>query len=37
MEATVKIIGLGFEKYYEDDWNKFDFLMVIVSLMTDFA
>jgi len=35
-EAVLKIIGLGFEKYFEDGWNRFDFIMVIMSLTSDF-
>ena len=32
IEFAIKIIGLGFEKYWEDDWNKFDFGMIILSV-----
>lgn len=28
----IKIIGLGIEKYFNDNWNKFDFSMIIISL-----
>lgn len=31
-ECIIKIIGLGFSKYFDDGWNIFDFTMVILSL-----
>jgi len=34
MEVVVKILGFGVEKYFEDSWNVFDFLMVIISFAT---
>lgn len=32
IEFMIKIIGLGIEKYWEDDWNKFDFGMIVLSV-----
>ena len=34
LEALIKIIGLGVDKYFEDGWNKFDFFMIMISLTT---
>ena len=34
-ECVVKAIGIGIEKYWEDDWNKFDFAMVMISIASD--
>ena len=36
IEGIIKIIGLGLEKYFEDDWNMFDFAMIIMSLFSNF-
>lgn len=35
LEALIKGIGLGIEKYWEDPWNKFDFIMIIISILSD--
>ena len=32
MEALLKLIGLGPAYYFYIDWNKFDFLVVVMSL-----
>lgn len=32
-EAALKISGFGFAYYWRDDWNKFDFIIVILSLV----
>lgn len=32
-EAVIKIIGMGIQEYFSDNWNKFDFLMVALSLI----
>lgn len=34
-EAVLKIIGLGPTDYFRDNWNKFDFLLVVISLCMD--
>jgi hypothetical protein len=34
-EVVLKWIGLGIEKYYEDEWNQFDFVMVLISLFSN--
>lgn len=34
-ECIIKGIGLGLEKYWEDNWNKFDFFMVLLSLFSN--
>jgi voltage-gated sodium channel len=31
-ECVIKIIGFGVQKYWDDDWNKFDFIMVLISV-----
>ncbi len=31
----IKNIGLGIEKYFEDDWNKFDFSMILISILSN--
>ena len=35
IEVFIKAIGLGIEKYWDDDWNKFDFVLVIMSWASD--
>ena len=37
LEALLKIIGLGHQAYFRDNWNKFDFSLIIISLSTSFA
>ncbi|CAI2382878.1 unnamed protein product [Moneuplotes crassus] len=32
-EAVVKITGLGVSEYFNDNWNRLDFVMVILSLI----
>ena len=32
MEVILKIIGLGFQEYFDSNWNKFDFVLVSISL-----
>ena len=34
MEAVLKLIGLGPTFYFYIDWNKFDFAVVILSLVS---
>lgn len=34
VEAIIKIVGFGIEKYFEDDWNMFDFVLILVSLLS---
>lgn len=31
-ECILKVIGLGFKAYFDDNWNKFDFFLVVMSL-----
>ena len=31
IEAMIKQLGLGYQNYFRDDWNKFDFFLVVVS------
>ena len=33
IECVMKIIGLGIKEYFADNWNKFDFFLVMLSLM----
>lgn len=35
LEAVIKLIGLGTTYYFYIDWNKFDFSIVIVSLVSE--
>ena len=35
VEVFIKAVGLGLEKYYDDDWNKFDLVLVIMSWASD--
>ena len=34
-EAALKLLGLGIRYYFYIDWNKFDFAIVIVSLVSE--
>lgn len=34
LEAVLKLIGLGFTYYFYIDWNKFDFVVVVLSLVS---
>lgn len=33
VEAVLKIIAIGFPLYWRDAWNRFDFVVVILSLI----
>ena len=35
-EAVIKIIGLGIEKYFHDNWNVFDFSMIWIAIASIF-
>ena len=37
LEFLMKIVGLGIFGYFRDNWNKLDFVLIIISLSTDFA
>ena len=37
IEFLLKIVGLGIFGYFRDNWNKLDFILIIISLSTDFA
>ena len=37
VEFGMKIIGLGIMGYFRDNWNKLDFVLIVVTLSTDFA
>jgi len=30
-EAVIKVLGLGFFEYWRDNWNKFDFILVVIT------
>lgn len=32
-EAVTKIIGMGIVEYFNDNWNRFDFILVVLSLI----
>ena len=36
-EFIIKVIGLGFRDYFRDNWNKFDFVLVVSSLLMNVA
>ena len=33
LEADIKLIGMGPKRYFADDWNKFDFFVVVASMI----
>lgn len=33
IECTIKVTGFGWKEYWADPWNKFDFILVCVSLV----
>jgi len=35
IEFVMKIIGLGVTDYFKDNWNKFDFFLIVSSLAMD--
>ena len=37
METLMKIVGLGFKEFYKDKWNRFDFLVVSLSVIAEIA
>jgi hypothetical protein len=37
VEAVIKLIAFGIDKYFEDNWNKFDFAIVVGTLAGLFA
>ena len=37
METLMKIVGLGFTEFYKDKWNRFDFLVVSLSVIAEIA
>ena len=36
-EFIIKVFGLGLRDYFKDNWNKFDFVLVVSSLLMDVA
>merc|ERR1711998_172781 len=32
-EAVFKLIGLGYQEYFRDGWNRFDFIIVVLSFL----
>lgn len=37
LEFGMKIVALGILKYFRDNWNRLDFILIVVTLTTDFA
>ncbi len=37
LETVLKLIGLGFKEYFKDKWNRFDFIIVMVSIIAEIA
>jgi hypothetical protein len=35
-EATLKLLGIGSTAYFFEDWNKFDFVVVVISIIGAF-
>lgn len=35
IDFTIKILGFGFEEFFSDIWNKFDFAMLLVSFVSE--
>jgi hypothetical protein len=33
IEMMLKMLGLGFKQYFKDPWNKFDFVLVMLSIV----
>jgi hypothetical membrane protein len=36
-ETIMKIVGLGFKEYFKDKWNRFDFIIVLMSIIAEIA
>jgi hypothetical protein len=36
-ETIMKLVGLGFKEYFKDKWNRFDFIIVILSIIAEIA
>ena len=36
-ETILKIVGLGFTEYFKDKWNRFDFIIVVISIIAEIA
>ena len=36
-ECVIKIIGLGIINFFSDNWNKFEFTLVVFTLFVDAA
>merc|ERR1711871_596411 len=36
-ECVLKLLGLGCSGYFRDNWNRFDFFLVMTSLLDEFA
>jgi hypothetical protein len=35
VELVLKLVGLGIGPYFNDSWNQFDFVVVIVSIISE--
>ena len=36
IDFLIKIFAYGFEQYFSDIWNKFDFLVLVISFVSEF-
>jgi hypothetical protein len=36
-ETIMKLVGLGFKEYFKDKWNRFDFIIVVLSIIAEIA
>ncbi len=37
LEAVIKLLGYGFRYYWHETWNKFDFIIIIISLVSQYS
>lgn len=36
VDFIIKVFAFGFEMYFQDFWNKFDFLVLLISFFSEF-
>lgn len=36
IDFVIKILGIGFNEYFSDVWNKFDFMILFISFISEF-
>ena len=35
LEVILKLVGLGIKPYFKDNWNRFDFIVVIITIIAE--